>query len=299
MKPSLIAMIRPARFGYNEETAVNNFFQDHRQKPNELISEKALEQFDAMVALLRENEVDVIVFDDDENPHTPDAIFPNNWFYCGDGSLTLFPMCAVSRRAERNPRIIEEIKSKIKISKVSDLSFYEKQGLFLEGTGSMVIDRKNRIIYACISPRTSQKILEEFALENNFQAVAFRAADDEGREIYHTNVMMCIGDSFAVLCTEAIDPAQRQQVIQKLVDTGHEIIDISFSQMNSFAANMLEVVNNKNERLLILSKTAFTSLTSEQILPLEKHARLIIPEVSVIEKAGGGSVRCMMAELCF
>ena len=296
---SAIAMVRPAAFGYNEETAVNNYFQHIPEISNSALQQTVLREFDEMVAILRANGVNVLVLNDDAEQPKPDAIFPNNWFCCNDNRITIFPMCAVSRRAEKNPEIIENIKAHTAISDLTDLSFHEKDNIFLEGTGSMVIDHLNRIIYACISPRTNESLLKEFALSNKYETVIFEAADEQGREIYHTNVLMCIGDAFAVLCSKAINNKDRAGVIRTLADTGHEIIEIDFNQMNSFAGNMLQLVNDKNEKLLVLSKTAHNSLTLAQIKKLEKYCKLIVPDVSEIERAAGGSVRCMMAELFY
>ena len=296
---SVVAMVRPAAFGYNEETAVNNFFQDAKLKNNFLLQNAAVTEFDAMAFLLRSNGIEVVVLNDTAEPPKPDAIFPNNWFSCSDNRITIFPMHALSRRAEKTPEIIDHIKLHTGISDVSDISAYENENMFLEGTGSMVIDHRNRCIYSCISPRTNEKLLREFAAVNNYQVVIFSAADEKGREIYHTNVMMCIGDEFVVICTEALNKSDKERVMKMLIDSGHEIIDISFAQMNSFAGNMLQLTNERKEKLLVLSKTAHESLSGLQIKVLEKYCGLIVPDVKTIEQAAGGSVRCMMAELFF
>lgn len=296
---SVVAMVRPAAFGYNEETAKNNFFQDARLKNNSSLQNAALSEFDAMVSLLRSNGIEVLVLHDTEEPPTPDAIFPNNWFSCVDNRITIFPMHAVSRRDEKSSVIIDHIKFHTGVSDVTDLSAYEKENVFLEGTGSMVIDHRNRCIYSCISPRTNENLLREFAAANHYQTVIFSAADDKGRQIYHTNVMLCIGDQFAVICAEAMNNSDRKRITTKLIDSRHALIEISFAQMNSFAGNMLQLTNNKKEKLLVLSKTAHDSLSAFQIKLLEKHCRVITPDVSMIEQAAGGSVRCMMAELFF
>ena len=294
---SAIAMVRPAAFGYNAETAVNNYFQDIQQKEKPL-QEEALKEFDSMVNLLLSNNIDVLVLEDNHLPVKPDAIFPNNWFTCNNDEITVFPMCAVSRRHEKRKELIDRVKEYTGIRKLNDLGNYESKNIFLEGTGSMIIDHVNRIIYACLSLRTHKELLEKYTAENNYSVVSFAATDKAGREIYHTNVMMCIGADFAVVCSDAIIADERNKILSSLSDTGHEIIEISLDQMNSFAGNMLEL-NNKKERLLLMSKTALNALSPEQVLTLEKYCRIIAPDLSVIEKAAGGSVRCMMAELFF
>ncbi len=295
---SAVAMVRPAAFGYNPETAANNHFQ-HIPLSHLTLQQSAAAEFEAMVKLLRDNGIEVLILNDEAEPRKPDAVFPNNWFTCNDGHITVFPMCAVSRRAEKSLQFIDQIKFHSGISALTDLSFYEKENKFLEGTGSMVIDHPNRIIYACTSPRTNYELLLQFASTNNYHTVIFEAADEKGREIYHTNVLMCIGDTFAVICSEAINKKDRERVLQTLIEMGHEIIEISFNQMNSFAGNMLQLVNDKREKLLVMSRTAYNSLMPAQILKLEKYCKLLVPDVSEIERAAGGSVRCMMAELFY
>lgn len=295
-----IAMVRPAAFGFNEETAANNFFQDNNQPDNTTLQQKALEQFDAMVLLLRNNGIDVLVLDDELSPRKPDAIFPNNWFSCNKNVISIFPMYAPNRRIEKRPELVEAIKNKTGITRVSDWSHYENDHLFLEGTGSMIIDHDHNIAYACLSERTDESLFSRFCKDNNYLPVAFAANDSAGRDIYHTNVMMCIGKKLAVICLNAItNDIDRVKVVHELKTTGHEIIDISFEQMNHFAGNMLELVNDKNEPLLVMSKTAFDVLLPSQIETLGNYAAILCPDVSVIEKAGGGSVRCMMAELFY
>ncbi|MEJ7611548.1 MAG: arginine deiminase-related protein [Ferruginibacter sp.] len=296
---SAVAMVRPAAFQFNEETAANNFFPDLVQKNNPLLREKATEEFDAMVQLLRNTGIRVLVLEDETAPEKPDAIFPNNWFSCMDNRLTVFPLCAVNRRSEKRAGLIALLKKETGISEITDLGSYEKENMFLESTGSMVIDHRNRLIYACISARTNRELLQRFACDNNYEAMIFEAADAKGREIYHTNVLMCIGDAFAVVCPAAITESFRDIVLERLSGSGHELVIISFEQMNAFAGNMLQLTNDKKEKLLVMSSTAFNSLLPAQIEILEKHSRFIIPNVSVIESAAGGSVRCMMAELFY
>lgn len=295
-----IAMVRPAAFGFNEETASNNFFQDNSLQHNPQLQEHALLQFDAMVELLRSNGIDVLILEDDPVPPKPDAVFPNNWFSCSNGMIQVFPMYAPVRRLEKNWPMIDAVKTKTGISVVKDWRPYEEKNIFLEGTGSMIIDHDHKIAYACLSPRTNEELFKQFCKENNYLPLSFEAADEAGREIYHTNVMMCVGKRFAVICLDAIkNEIDRKKIIHELETTGHEIINISFEQVNHFAGNMLELINDKGEPLLVMSKTAFEILLPSQVETLRTYAIILSPDVSVIEKAGGGSVRCMMAELFY
>ncbi|MBC7936835.1 MAG: amidinotransferase [Rhizobacter sp.] len=295
-----IAMVRPSAFGFNNETAINNHFQKKKQLNNWDLQEHALQQFDDMVSLLRANGIDVLILDDNPAPPRPDAIFPNNWFCCNRSMIQVFPMFAPSRRLEKNWKMIDAIKDKTGISIVKDWGPYEEKNMFLEGTGSMVIDHDHKIAYACSSVRTDESLFNQFCKENNYLPIYFTAADEDGREIYHTNVMMCIGKSFAVICLRAIEEdIDRKKIIHELQTTGHEIIDISFEQMNHFAGNMLELLTNNSEHIVVMSKTAFNSLQTIQVETIRKCARILSPDVSVIEKAAGGSVRCMMAELFY
>lgn len=300
MPASAILMIRPAAFGYNEETAADNFFQSetsfaHKKK----IHESALHEFDHMVRILRDHNIEVIVIDDTPSPSKPSAVFPNNWLCTSpEGKLFVFPMSAPSRRAERRDDIIRWISEHFIVTDFQDWSEFEAEGYFLEGTGSMVIDHDNKIIYACLSPRTSLPVLQKFAEHNGYQAITFLARDINGKYIYHTNVLLCIGEEFAIVCAEAIEEEwERIAVLQLLESTGHQIIRISFDQLHRFAGNMLLVKNNRNENLLVMSQTACDSLTPEQKELLSAYAGLLPIDVSVIEKAEGGSVRCMMAEI--
>lgn len=295
-----IAMVRPAAFGFNEETALNNYFQKADQKNNTSLQEKALHEFDAMVDLLQQNRIDVLILNDETQPPKPDAIFPNNWFCCNNGMIQVFPMYAPSRRLEKNQALIDAVKEKSGIQTVKDWGAYEEKNMFLEGTGSMIIDHVYNIAYACLSARTNENLFNQFCKENNYLPICFTAADKSGREIYHTNVLMCIAARFAVICLDAIkDRIDRKKIIHELETTGHEIINISFEQMDHFAGNMLELLNDKNEPVLVMSKTAFNSLDTAQTETIRKYATIISPDVSTIERAAGGSVRCMMAELFY
>lgn len=299
MQVPTILMIRPASFGYNAETAANNFFQQDPGMPAADVQEKALEEFNKMVDLLRENEIEVLLIEDSREPPKPDAIFPNNWLSSTpDGKLFIFPMYAPSRRAEKREDIIDRLSADFEVKDLQDWSEYEVAGRFLEGTGSMVMDHRNQLIYAAISERTNLSVLEKFAVTNGYQAIVFLATDAAGRPIYHTNVLMSLGENFAVLCEEAIEEEWELIAVRQLLEsTNHAIIPISREQMQRFAGNMLEVKNKKGESVLVLSQSAFESLRKEQKAMLEAYTRLLPIPVPTIEAVEGGSVRCMMAEI--
>ncbi|MGZ8557875.1 MAG: citrulline utilization hydrolase CtlX [Chitinophagaceae bacterium] len=294
---SHLLMIRPVGFGFNAETAVNNAFQTKSTETD--VQQKALKEFDDFVSVLQNNGVDVTVVEDTAVPHTPDSIFPNNWVsFHHDGSLLLYPMYAVNRRAERKAHVLEKIKEKFEVSRKIDLSRYEAENIFLEGTGSMVLDRDNKIAYACLSPRTNEALLTEFCRQMNYKPVVFDAADGKGRAIYHTNVLMCVADKYVVICLESItDPAQQQFVSDPIINSHKKIIPISLHQMNHFAGNMLQVENDMGEKLLVLSSQAHEALTIEQVQELSRYNRIIHSPLTTIETNGGGSARCMMAEV--
>lgn len=294
-----ILMIRPAAFGFNNETAADNFFQSDLKVSASEIQQKALVEFDNMVQLLREHEIEVIVFEDSIEPIKPSAIFPNNWLSTSpDGKIFTYPMLAPSRRQERRQDIIEHLSKNFKVNEVQDWSHYENEERFLEGTGSMVVDHENKMIYAAVSERTNITVLEKFASANGYQAIVFLATDNNGKPIYHTNVMMTLGDEFCVLCEQAIEEEWELIAIRQLLEsTGHAIIPITREQMHAFAGNMLEVMNHKGEKYIVLSQTAYRSLRREQKEMLEAFAKLLPLAISVIEQVEGGSVRCMMAEV--
>ncbi len=298
---SHILMIRPVRFGFNQETAESNAFQDGvlAQKTAETAQTIALEAFDCMVKGLQNEGIQVWVFDDSYEPHTPDSIFPNNWIsFHQSGKVILYPMQAHNRRLERRMDIIENLSAYFQITEVINLSHFEAENKFLEGTGSMVLDRKHKIAYACLSPRTNPVVLDEFGIEMDYKIVSFLATDSAGKAIYHTNVLMCVGDGFAVICLEAVaNLNERLMVRESLEKTGKQIVEISFEQMNQFAGNMLLVENKKGEKLLVMSTAAYESLNATQRTTLGDYARLIHFDLSMIEGNGGGSARCMMAEL--
>jgi hypothetical protein len=294
---SHLLMIRPVNFGFNAETAVNNAFQVAGTE--EFIQQKALKEFDDFVALLRLNGVDVTVVDDKPEPHTPDSIFPNNWVsFHEDGTLCLYPMFAENRRRERNPHILDLIAGRFKVLRTIDFSHYENEKIYLEGTGSMVLDRDKKIAYACLSPRTDFLILIDFCEKLGYRAEVFDSVDNNARPIYHTNVMMCVADKYIVICLESI-PAEHEknQLIQTIKYSDKELVTISLEQMNHFAGNMLQVNNSKGEKLLIMSTQAFESLNPGQVILLSSFNKIIHSKLNTIETNGGGSARCMMAEI--
>lgn len=292
-------MVRPAAFGYNAETAANNYFQSNPAISKEELQQKALAEFDSMVETLRTHHINVFVIEDTVDPPKPDAIFPNNWLSTSPyGTLSVFPMYAPSRRIEKRDEILKEIGKQFKIQDVQDWSEFEVEGRFLEGTGSMVIDYENKMIYACISERTSLPVLEKYAATNNFQAIVFLATDKNGMPVYHTNVMMALGEGFCILCEEAIEEEWELIAVRQLLEsTNHTIIAITREQMHCFAGNMLQIKNSNGEKFLIMSKTAHDSLRKEQKEMLEAYSTLLPVDVPTIEKVEGGSVRCMMAEI--
>lgn len=291
-----LLLIRPVNFGFNAETAVNNSFQVNSTGN---VQQKALIEFDGLVSLLAENKVSLTVIADTEIPHTPDSIFPNNWIsFHEDGTVIIYPMFAANRRLEKKPHILDKLKEIFHITAVKDLSRYETKNLFLEGTGSMVLDRENRIAYASLSLRTDKHILDEFCSMAGYTPCSFTSMDNSGNPIYHTNVMMCVAANFAVICLEAIrDEQERLMVSGSLTGSGKEIIGISLQQMNAFAGNMLQVRNSEGELLLVMSSQAFGSLNKTQVSKLEKFSRIIHTPLDTIESCGGGSARCMMAEI--
>ena len=292
---SHILMIQPVNFGYNAETAVNNAFQVAGNDAG--AQEKAAEEFQQFVTVLRKNGVDVTVVKDTPEPYTPDSIFPNNWVsFHSDGTVMLYPMYAMNRRLERKQHVLDTIKNKFNITRQVNLSGYESENIFLEGTGSMVLDRDNKIAYACLSPRTEKKVLDDFCNKAGYKPIAFISVDENGKEIYHTNVMMCVADKYVVICLGSIrDKKEKQLVTDTINKSGKSIIDISYHQMNHFAGNMLQVENNEGEKLLVMSSQAYQSLTKEQVSELEKYNKIVHSSLTTIETNGGGSASCMMA----
>ena len=291
-----LLMIEPVNFCFNQETAVNNSFQ---KNIGEDAQQNALQEFKAFVKLLQENKVDITVVKDSLQPATPDSIFPNNWVsFHEEGRIFLYPMFAVSRRLERKPAVFDAINAKFTVTEIVDLSKYETDGLFLEGTGSMVLDRDNKIVYACLSPRTNETVLNEFCNLAGYTPVTFKATDNTGVDIYHTNVMICVAKTFVVVCLVSVtNKEEKANLVNSIEKADKEIVDISIQQMNQFAGNMLQVINEDGELLLVMSTQAYQSLTQSQIDSLEKHNRIVHSSLNSIETAGGGSARCMMAEI--
>jgi hypothetical protein len=294
-----IIMIRPACFGYNAETATNNSFQtEAKAEEQQLIQQKALEEFDRMVTILKDKGINVTVIEDTPDPQKPDAVFPNNWISLHEnGTVITYPMWAKNRRIERRSDIIDILSQIHKIQNKYSFEFYEEEELFLEGTGSMIFDRQNGIVYACISQRTDVTLIDKFNLLLKTRSVVFDALDSNGKPIYHTNVMMALGENFVVICLECIpDETQKKSLIQSFEDTGKTIVEISLDQVNQFAGNMLEVLGSQQKKYLVMSATAYASLRPDQIEVLSGLTNILPIPIPTIETYGGGSVRCMMAE---
>ncbi|MBE9464150.1 citrulline utilization hydrolase CtlX [Dyadobacter subterraneus] len=296
-----IMMIRPVQFGFNTETAASNEFQqkDFDHSSSEETQTKAREEFDLMISQLSLTGLDLHIFDDTDDVYRPDAVFSNNWIsFHQSGKVVLYPMMAENRRAERRLDIIEALKKDFLVEEVIDLTHFENEGKYLEGTGSMVLDRRYKIAYACLSPRTHPEVLDAFADALGYEIVTFSASDENDKAIYHTNVLMCVGDIFAVVCLESIkDPDERQNVRNMLEETNKYIIEISLEQVRHFAGNMLMVRNLKGDKFLMMSTQAYETLTETQHKILLDYARIIHTDLSIIETNGGGSARCMMTEI--
>lgn len=293
---SNILMIRPVAFGFNAQTEGNTF--QHQSNENDA-QEKALAEFNQFVNKLRLNHINVIVIQDTLNPHTPDSIFPNNWVsFHQDGSVYIYPMQAENRRMERREDILDALSAQFNITEINDLTFTEDKGEYLEGTGSMVLDRENKIAYACLSIRTNPKVLDIFCTESGYKPFTFTAVDANNNPIYHTNVMMCMAEKFVVICLDSVSNSiEKEALITSFKDTGKEIIDISFEQMNHFAGNMLEVKNAYEQKFLVMSESAHRCLTKSQINQINQYAQILSSPIPTIENIGGGSARCMMAEI--
>jgi hypothetical protein len=297
-----VFMVRPTQFRLNEQTAVNNYYQDTDasiSSPNK----KAQEEFDAFAKALQNKGIHVIIIEDDNRFDTPDSIFPNNWISTHEnGDVVLYPMYAENRRDERRPEVLDRLEQEgFEIKNVVDYTSAEEEGLFLEGTGSLLLDRLNERAYCSLSPRADEELLIEFCEDQEFTPVIFTAyqtVENDRLPIYHTNVMMALGEQYAVICLEAIDDkSERKMLLKHLKDTVKEVIAITEEQVASFAGNMIQVHNNAGERFLVMSDQAYQSLTADQIAKLEKYNEIIHPDIGTIEQLGGGSVRCMMAEV--
>lgn len=298
-----VLMIEPVSFGYNYQTAKNNFFQQNDSVSVESIQEKAKEEFRNMVEKLKKFGINVLVVKDTEQPHTPDSIFPNNWIsFHSDGKVVLYPMYAENRRVERREDILDSIeKEGFIINEIIDYSRAEDEDIFLEGTGSMVLDRTNEIAYAAISERTNEELFIEFCEDLEFSPVVFHSTQEKNGKrypVYHTNVMMSVAEDFAIICKESIqDVKERKLVIDFLQTTKKEVIIISEEQMNHFLGNTLQLENDKKERFLVMSNTAYQSLNAGQINAINKYSQILVFDIPTIEKYGGGGVRCMLAEI--
>lgn len=291
---SQVLMVKPIQFAFNPETAVSNAFQ--QQQASTQIQAKALAEFDAMVNLLRNNGVEVWVVEDTPEPFTPDSVFPNNWISMHEnGMVGIYPMQAENRRLERRADILNQLGEHFQLYDIADYSAFEQQAKYLEGTGSMVLDRVNNLCYACLSPRTDMEVLQQFCRDFNYRPVVFDALDQSGRPVYHTNVVMCVGTRFMVVCMESIPDAKQRQAIRDAAK--QEIVEITLEQMNHFAGNMLELVNKQGETLLVMSEQAKQALHPQQLEQLQRFARIISSPLDTIETNGGGSARCMIAEI--
>lgn len=297
---SHILMIRPANFGFNEQTAQDNAFQqDDSRYSSKQIRERAIEEFDAFAQLLQLSGVNVILVNDTKSPRKTDAVFPNNWVsFHEDGTVVTYPMFAPTRRKERREEVIALLAKRFQIERRMHLEKYESEQKFLESTGSMVLDRQHKIAYACRSDRTDEGPLAEFCETLGYEQVVFNAADANRVPVYHTNVMMALGETFAIICLDTIsDAKERKMVRQKLEQTGKAIISITMAQLHAFAGNMLQVRNRSGDPLLVMSQQAYESLNKDQIYLLHQHTNLLYSPLEVIELYGGGSARCMMAEV--
>lgn len=294
---SHILMIRPSHFEYNAETAVNNSFQIN--SGDQTVPQKALQEFDLFVDVLGNYGIDVTVVQDTAVPYTPDSIFPNNWIsFHSDGTICLYPMFAENRRKERKLTVLNTIAAKFELSSTVDFTEQEERERYLEGTGSMVLDRENKVAYACISVRTDENVLQQFCDEMGYTPIVFEALDIEGFPIYHTNVMMCVADRYVVVCLDSIsNEIEKQELVAALLATNKVIIPISLDQMNHFAGNMLQVENSMGTKYLVMSSQAFHSLSIDQTNKLISFNEIIHSDISTIESNGGGSARCMMAEV--
>ncbi len=298
-----ILMIQPVAFGYNDETAVNNHFMQKDDLPAADIQAAALSEFQNMVKMLRSKGINVIVEPDTPVPHTPDSIFPNNWLsFQKDNRVAMYPMFAPSRRAERRIDIVERVIGHgFNISQMVDYSVYENENRFLEGTGSMILDRTNRVAYAALSPRTDAELFQWFCNDFGYKPITFNATNNvEGNRIaiYHTNVMLSVAEDFVVICMESIEnETEREMLVEQFRATNKEIIEINLAQMEHFAGNLLQVKNADGKRFLVISQSGYNSLSESKRTKLSSFNELIVIPIPTIEKYGGGSVRCMMAEI--
>lgn len=294
-----VLMIRPAHFGYNPETAMDNEFQQKPGAEDKNASARALEEFDQAVKTLTEAGVNVLVYEDTDQPVKTDAVFPNNWFSTHqDGTVLTYPMSSPNRRAEVRQDIIDDLATKFKVTRDYTMVHYVEDNLFLEGTGSLILDRTNKVAFACLSPRTSIQLLDKWAVIMGYKVIYFNALSADDKPIYHTNVMMCLGEKFVIICLETVkDDAERERLLKWFDKLNKEVISITEAQMNAFAGNMLELRNNLGQRIVVCSTTAQDVLNPEQKARIEHFAKLVPIEIDTIERLGGGSARCMIAEI--
>ena len=299
-----ILMVRPVAFRMNEQTAVNNYYQETiTDLQPKTIQQKAQEEFDVYVEKLRGIGVNVVVIQDEQEPDTPDSIFPNNWIsFHRSGNVGVYPMFAENRRLERREDVLEVLEAQgFHIENIIDYTSAEEEDIFLEGTGSIALDRINRKAYCALSPRADEDLFIEFCEDFEYSPVIFTAyqtVEGERLPIYHTNVMMCLAQTFAVICLDCIDDKKERKMVEKhLKEDGREIIQITEKQVENFAGNMLQVLGANNEPYLVMSQSAYDSLTKEQISRVEKHCKILTSSIETIETCGGGSARCMMAEV--
>ena len=296
-----VLMVEPIAFGYNSQTAENNYFQVEQKEAD--IQEKALAEFTNLVEKLREKGIQVITVQDTLEPHSPDSIFPNNWVsFHEDGRVALYPMFAMNRRVERRIDILESIKNEgFVINEIDDLSNSEENEKYLEGTGSMIFDHDYKIAYGSVSLRLDEELFRDFCEKFGFTPVVFHSFQNVGNQrlpIYHTNVMMCVAEQFVVICLDCIDDELEREKVQEVIkSTNKEVIEISEDQLQQFAGNMLQVQNEEGTQYLVMSETAYKSLTPEQIAQIESYCEIIYADLNTIEVNGGGSARCMLAEI--
>lgn len=293
-------MIRPANFGYNPQTAVNNAFQTEADENDQTrIAEQAQAEFDEMVKSMRAVGIDVHVWQDSADPIKPDAIFPNNWFSTTpDGSLLTYPMFAPNRRIERDPAIIDFIEHDFDVVRRYEFEHFEAKDLFLEGTGSILYDHDEKVAYACLSPRTDIRLLDKLAVLLGYKIVSFTSVDERNVPIYHTNVMMALGEEYAIVCLDSIPSEEEKEKLIAAIEAGNRtVFPISYAQVNAYAGNMIQLRNKEGEPVLVMSAQARQSLTKNQVKTLESSSILLSPDIQTIEEYGGGSARCMIAEI--
>ncbi|WP_181305752.1 citrulline utilization hydrolase CtlX [Rufibacter sp. XAAS-G3-1] len=297
-----VLLVRPARFGANPETAATNGFQQEVPPgAADQVQQKALDEFNQFLLKLWASRIDAVVLDDVEDPATPDAVFPNNWisFHKG-GKVVLYPMLSPTRRLERHPQLFTQLQEEhgLTFTQVIDLTSFENEGKFLEGTGSLVLDRQHRIAYACLSERTHVEPLQAFCEQLDYRPIVFHAFDGNGLPIYHTNVILSIGADFALVCLEAIpDEEEQGLLLEALVDTGKEILDLTLAQVKKMAGNMLQVRNKAGEPVLVMSDKGYKALRKDQFEDLNHRTKIMRSDLRTIEAHGGGSARCMLAEI--